>query len=319
MATIVQDPIVINNQEVLPGEQKDIKIDIARLPSGTRINLNIKVFRSKRPGPCIMVLAGVHGDEINGVEIVRNMIQTNLFDSITRGTIIAVPLLNIYGFNNFSRDVHDGKDVNRSFPGSRGGSLASKVANTVTKHLLPHVDLAIDYHTGGGDRYNFPQIRYTKGDLVSKELAETFAAPFLIAYNTIPKSFRKVAFDMGIPTLVFEGGEALRWDSLSISKGITGMRRVLKSFKMVKTAPKPKHASIHLATTKWLRSPRSGLFLWMKSSGEYIKQGDLLGVLNDPYGEKNFEIVAKKAGYIFGHNNAAVVNSGDALFHIGYT
>ena len=308
--------MVINNQEIGLGETKVLKIKVGRIPSGTKIAMNVHVFRAEQPGPTLLVTGGLHGDEINGVETVRRAIVRKHFSNLKKGTVIAIPLLNIYGFINFSRDTPDGKDVNRSFPGNMNGSLSSRVARIVTKKILPHVDFGIDYHTGGATRYNYPQIRYSKGHAPSKELAEAFAAPYLIESRPISKSFRKVALESNVPVIVFEGGESLRYDGLSIEKGINGLRRVMKMKGMIDHAPEP-NPSLHFNRTTWVRAERSGLFIWYQQSGDRVSVGEPLGIINDPNGLESVTVFSKKEGYLIGHNNASVVSLGDALFHIG--
>lgn len=308
---------VINKSVILPGEQKIVRLNIARLHSGTKIDIQIHVYRSTKPGPKILVLGGVHGDEINGVEIVRKSIETGLFENIKRGSIIAIPIVNIYGFLNFSRDLPDGKDVNRSFPGTKKGSLASRVAYAISKKVLPAVDFGIDFHTGGASRYNYPQIRYTKGDIKSVDLARTFAPPFIIPSKPVGGSLRKEAGLMDIPILVFEGGQSLRLDPFSINEGIHGLERIMHSVGMINEAPKREQAVI-FNSKKWIRANRSGMFQWIRQSGDSVELGEILGVINDPYGQWNVEVLATCKGKLFGHNNAPVVNQGDALFHIGF-
>ncbi len=309
--------LVINKKSIAPGAKKIVRLNVARLPSGTVISLRIHVYRSKKPGPVVLVLGGVHGDEINGVEIVRRAIENGLFENLNRGSIIAIPLLNVYGFLNFSRDASEGKDVNRNFPGNRNGSLAARVANTLTKKILPLIDFGIDFHTGGSARYNFPQIRYSKKDAKALALAKTFGAPYLIAKAAVPKSLRKVAYSMKKTILVYEGGESLRFDGFSIENGSAGLRRVLHAEGMIDDSSPPRQTPIRFNKTNWIRADRSGLFEWFQESGAKISAGEPLGVINDPYGESSIRLYAKKDGYIIGHNNAPVVSEGDALFHIG--
>jgi len=309
--------IKINNTEVAPGENAIIRLNVGRLPSDTRIHLNVHVYNSLREGPTMLVLGGVHGDEINGIEIVRRAIASRFFEDLAIGAVVAIPVLNIYGFNNFSREVVDGKDVNRSFPGSNQGSLASRVANTFTKKILPIIDFGVDFHTGGNSHYNYPQIRYTRGDSQAKKLAEAFDPHVLYENKAIPRSLRKTALDKGKPILVYEGGENLRFDEFSIEKGLEGLNNLmihqgLKKGKTVKTD------TTFFNKAKWIRSPRAGIFRWIKTSGDTVKKGEILGVINDPYGQDEIPIISKKDGYIFGHNNAPVVSQGDALFHIGW-
>lgn len=311
-------PITIHNVEIAPGQQEVVKISVGRLPSGNVIRIQAHVYRSPLEGPAVLVLAGVHGDEVNGVEIVRRTIAEGYFENLSRGTVIAIPILNLYGFINFSREVPDGKDINRSFPGNMNGSLASRVARTLTKKILPLADIVVDFHTGGQSHYNYPQIRYTRGDLLSEELARAFAPPYLVVKPTISKSLRKVALEQGKPTLVFEGGESLRYDGLSIEKGLAGIRRLLHAREMTGEPALPPERTLTFRKTTWIRAPRAGMFLWYKCSGHKTYKGEVLGVINNPYGEGSVKVIAPRDGYLVGHNNAPVVSQGDALFHLGY-
>ncbi len=309
--------MLINKSEIEPGSQEVIRLLVGRLPSDTRIYLNVHVYRSAKPGPVVGLLAGVHGDEINSVEILRRVISGGMLEKLERGSVLVIPVLNVYGFNNYSRDVPDGKDVNRSFPGSAKGSLASRVARLFTRHILPHIDFAIDFHTGGNSNYNYPQIRYTAGHGASRTLAEQFAAPFLIAARPIAHSLRKTALAAGKPVIVFEGGENLRYDGLSIEQGMAGIRRVLHAHAMLDNAPPPTHTPVHLSKTTWVRASRPGMFRWTKPSGQPVRKGEPLGLINDPFGESEYPVVASRDGYLIGHNNATIAGQGDALFHIG--
>lgn len=308
----------INGHEILPGENKKIKIRVGKLPSGTHINIFAQVYRAKKKGKTILVLGGIHGDEINGVEIVRRSIEQEYYENLKSGTVIVIPLLNVYGFINFSRDVPDGKDVNRSFPGVNTGSLASRVARKLTKFILPHVDIGIDFHTGGDSRYNYPQIRYSRGSNESKKLAKTFNAPFIIEKPMIKKSLRKVAHDMGVPIIVYEGGESKRLDDFSIEKGLQGIKNILMHFDMVEKEDIENSSSILINKTKWIRARESGLFRSFKKSGSTIEEKELIGMIKDILGEQSKNIISTKNAYILGHNNAPVVNMGDALFNLGW-
>lgn len=308
----------LENQEFGLGESGVVDFNVSRLPSGTRINITAHVIRSKKEGPTVLVLGGVHGDEINGVQIVRRLLSSGRMDQLQIGSVILVPLLNVYGFINFDRDVPDGKDVNRSFPGSSSGSLASRVASVLTKKILPVVDYAIDLHTGGASRYNYPQLRFASKDATAIEMASAFASHYLIQKSGIPKSFRRTANDMGIPTVVYEGGEAQRLCGLSIETGFNGVLRTLKWLNMLNHAPQHPHAPINIHKTTWVRAKEAGLFTWFRSSGTRIVKGDKLGEIHSPQGDRVKKIISKYSGYIIGHNNASVVHYGDALFHIGY-
>ena len=225
------EPIEIKGEKVDLGEHKLIKFEIDRLATGTKIEIPTYVFNGKLPGPTVLIQAGLHGDELNGVEIVRKMLTKKKFD-VKRGCVIVVPLLNVFGFLNLSRDVHD-KDVNRSFPGSKTGSLASRIAYFHLREITKNIDFGIDIHTGGKQRSNYPQIRYTPKSEEGKALANIFNAPYQFASNLIAKSFRKAAHNHNIPIIVYEGGESLRFNKLAIRKGKEGILNVLEHFEMI--------------------------------------------------------------------------------------
>lgn len=307
--------IQINGDAVLPGENKLLRIEIARLPTGTLIDIPVHIFNSKQAGPTILVQAGLHGDEINGVETLRRMLENKDF-TISKGTVIVVPILNVFGFIHFSRDVPDGKDVNRSFPGSKTGSLASRIAYHYTKEILPQIDFGLDLHTGGGQRNNFPQMRYTEGDETSMKLATMFNAPFAFASNLISGSFRKAAHKMGKPIAVYEAGESMRFDEGAIEIGIRGVKNVLMGLGMISNQPEGIE-SISLEYRKWLRAPRAGMFIPEIKNGDSMVKGQFLGTVTDTYAKKHKKIKAPFDGYVICINHQAVVNQGDALFHVG--
>lgn len=312
------DIFEINGYEIAPGEKQVVKLTVARLPSGTRIHLQAHIYRSGEPGPTALVLGGVHGDEVNGIEIVRRSMESGLYERLTAGSVIAIPLLNIFGFLQFSRDTPDGKDVNRNFPGSMAGSLSSRVARTLTKYILPLVDFGVDFHAGGASRYNYPQIRYTRDSPEAQALAEAFSAPFIIAKPPVRKSLRKVAGAKGKPMLVYEGGESLRIDGFSIQLAQEGLQRLLCAQGMLPEAPPPPRHVRHFRRTTWIRARRSGLFEWTQESGREVRKNDVLGLIRDPYGQYETKVLSPRAGFLIGHNNAPVVSQGDALFHLAY-
>ena len=307
----------IYDRTIAPGESCTVQIPVANLPSGTEIDLFAHVFRSKNPGPTLLVIGGVHGDEINGIEIVRRAVRNKVFNSLKSGSVIAVPLLNVYGFINFSRGFPDGKDVNRGFPGTKLGSLASRIAHTFTQQILPAADFAIDFHTGGKSIYNYPQVRFSEGDPESVKLADELNMTYAIKSTLIPKSLRKTAFLKGIPMIVFEGGESLRVDEYAISEGLRGINNVLVHRNMIKGDEK-RIPTNKLLNKTWIRANRSGIFNLEKKSGDFIQKGEVLGRITNPYNTYQSKVTARVEGFIFGHNNNPVVNKGDALFHIGY-
>jgi len=306
----------IYNTTIDPGQNITVQIPVANLPSGTEINLFAHVYRSKHPGPTLLVSGGVHGDEVNGIEIVRRAVREKMFQNLKAGSVIAVPLLNVYGFINFSRGFPDGKDVNRAFPGSKSGSLAAMIAYAFTQEILPFADFAIDFHTGGKSVYNYPQGRYSIEDPESKVLANELNMPCTIQSGLIAKSLRKTAYLKGIPMVVFEGGESLRIDEFSIKEGLRGLKNVLISRHMI-SGELDQQVTQELSSKLWIRANKSGIFSLEKKSGDYVAKGELLGKITNPYNTYQTKVTAKMEGFIFGHNNNPVVNKGDALFHIG--
>lgn len=310
------EEIKILETPIIPGKETVIYLNVAHLPTRTVIDIPMYVYRAEEPGPHIMFSAGMHGDEINGVEIVRNILDKGL-SHVIKGMVICVPIINVYGFLHFSRYVPDGKDVNRSFPGSPNGSLASKVANTVMEHIIPYIDYGIDFHTGGSQRSNYPQIRGDFSDPQIKGLAESTHAPFLIDSSVIPGTLRMEAYNKGKKIIVYEGGETLRFDRHAIAEGVNCAHRFLHSFHMSEKIPEPCLSSIVIKSKTWYRCPDSGMWIHNVHNGDFVEKDALMGYITSPYGDFKSEVRAEQAGYVLGLNNQAVVNKGDALIHLG--
>ncbi len=309
--------LFINGLHILPGERVLTRLVISKLPSGAVIDVPVHVIRAVAPGPVLLLMAGMHGDEVNGIETIRRLLRRNLLQPAC-GTIIAIPILNIYGFLNFSRDVPDGKDVNRSFPGHPRGSVASRVAHRFMREIMPLVDCGIDFHTGGAARANFPQLRCVLGeDDLTDALAEAFAAPFTLHARLRPGSLRATAHALGKSIIVFETGESLRLDEPGIEAGIAGTLRVLHHLGMsTAEGPAPISPSIVCHRHRWLRARYAGLFRAMVKLGDYVEQGQVYGSVADPYGLQSVRLESPMSGYVIGFNHMPVVNQGDALLHL---
>ena len=308
--------VTIAGHDIKPGESKEININIARLPSHTQIDTPIYVYRSKEDGPTLALMAGMHGDEINGMEIVRRILDRDLH-RVKRGTVVCMPITNVYGFLNFSRDVPDGKDVNRSFPGSKSGSLASRVAYNLTHQIIPFIDFGVDFHTGGAMRTNYPQVRAMLNNEKNQELAHAFSAPFTIDSPFRPNSLRKEASKKGKNIIVYEAGESLRFDQHGIEEGISGTLRLMHHLKMIDDASKPKEENKIIWSTSWIRAKHAGLFQPGIQSGQLVHKGEPVGTITDPFGEFKEQVKASETAYVIGLNNSPVVNAGDALMHLG--
>ncbi len=300
------------------GKQVQINLSIARLPSRTPISMPVFVNRGKETGPTLLLLAGMHGDEINGIETLRRMLKQKLCMP-RRGTVVCIPIVNIYGFINFSREVPDGKDVNRSFPGSIRGSLAGRIAHHVISDIVPHVDCGIDFHTGGAARTNYPQIRCVMDNEENSALAHAFAPPFIVNAPLRPRSLRQTAAKMGKPIIVFEGGESMRLDEFAIVSAIRGTQRVMAHMGMIDEAAPAEHEMRSISHSSWTRAKYAGLFHAFVNSGDAVAARQIIGTITDPYGDFEVKLRAPFDGFVIGLANNPVVHQGDALMHIGST
>lgn len=309
--------MIINNEQIKKGETKVLNVEVAQLPSHTPINISITVSRGLADGPVLLLSGGLHGDEINGIETVRRIIE-NKYHIPERGTIICIPIINIYGFIHFSRSVPDGKDVNRSFPGNKNGSLAARVAHYLMRDIIPKIDYGIDFHTGGADRTNYPQIRCVLKDPINLELANAFRAPFAIDSVYRSNSLRQSAAKLGKKILVFEGGEAGRFDELAIQEGVNGTLRVINHLQMsTRELIPPSYESLTIKSSTWVRAKNSGLFQSLVEYGQKVKKNQLVGHITDPFGESKLPLKASMEGYVIGLQNNPIIHQGDALMHIG--
>lgn len=305
-------------ESILPGESKTIDVEIAKLHTMTKLKIPIIIERSKIEGPIVLFSAGLHGDEINGTEIVRQIIRRKI-NKPKRGTIICIPIINIFGFVNQSRQFPDGRDLNRVFPGSKTGSLASRFAHFLTKEIIPIVDYAIDFHAGGASRFNAAQIRIVPNNSELKELAKVFNAPFTLYSKNIQGSFRNACTRLGVKMLLFEGGKSLDLNAEITTEGIAGSKRFLAHLDMLnpsKEARYPLEETILITKSNWIRSNYSGMFIGLVKIGSYVNKGDTLATISDPFGKIEHKVKAPNNGYLINVNDASIVYQGDAIFHI---
>jgi predicted deacylase len=264
----------------------------------------------------LLLSGGLHGDEINGTEIVRRLINKGVNHPL-KGTTICIPIINVYGFIYFSRYVPDGKDVNRSFPGNKAGSLASRVAHFITNQIIPHIQYGIDFHTGGADRTNYPQVRAMLNDPTNKKLADAFHAPFTLNSSYRAKSLRQTASTKGKNILVYEGGESSRFDEQAIQLGFDGAQRVMHHLGMLKSSPDATYISHRINRSSWVRAKASGMFQTAVKSGQEVEKNQILGYITDPFGAFELPVKATQSGFIIGLNNNPILHQGDAVMHIG--
>ena len=300
------------------GTETKIDLPVAKLYTDANVSLPIQVFRSKKDGPTIFISAAVHGDELNGIEIIRRLIKQKKFN-IVKGTVIAVPMVNVYGVVNQSRYMPDRRDLNRSFPGSAKGSLAARVAHIFLNEIVKQCDYGIDLHTGAIHRSNLPQIRADLSDDKTKELALAFGVPVVLHSNIIDGSLRESAVANNTKVLLYEAGEALRFDELSIRAGMNGVLNVLNNLGMIKKNVKKKQVRPYIANSSgWLRANASGFVSQKITLGDQVIKGDVLAEIGSPYGEVIDTVKASHSGILVGMQNIPLVQEGEAMFHIAY-
>lgn len=318
MTLIKSDILNILNHNIALGEGLKLNFGVAKLHTTTPVEVPVIIERSKKPGPIVLFIAGIHGDEVNGVEIVRQLIAKGI-NKPKKGTIICIPVVNIFGFLHMDREFPDGRDLNRAFPGSKSGSLASQVANKLMTEIVPQTDLIIDFHTGGANRFNTPHLRIIDQQPFLEELAKKFGAPFILYTKSKRKSFRAACYKLGIPILLFEGGKSLHFDNVVTNTGVNGAKRVLSYMGMLHSKFKvsdPKKDSVSILRSKWIRAKYSGMFSPSIKINSFINKGETIGNITDPFGKFNHFIKANYSGFVFSINQAPIVYKGDALIHI---
>jgi len=307
----------IGTAHIVPGSRQTVNLPVSVLSDGTPVTLSVHVVHGRRPGPTLFVSAAVHGDEVIGVEIARRLLRSPRIDAI-RGTLLVVPIVNTFGFLHHARYLPDRRDLNRSFPGSGGGSLAARLANLFMTELAERSDFGIDLHSAAVNRTNLPQVRISPSSDRTVALADAFGAPIVISAGLREGSLRQTAQACGVDILLYEAGEGLRFDELSARAGVAGILRVMHALEMIsqKGVARARAEPMHASSTSWTRAPAGGLVRLFKGTGEYVSVDDLLGVISDPFGEEELEVRSATAGVVIGRTNLPVVNEGDALYHV---
>ena len=307
----------INGTQVPPGARAIVDLELPKLNSHTHLAMPVHIVHGRRDGPRLFVSAAIHGDEVNGVEIIRRVLELKALKYL-RGTLVAIPVVNVYGLIHHSRYLPDRRDLNRSFPGSERGSLTARVANLFMEKIVACCSHGIDLHTGALHRTNLPQIRANLDDPETERLARAFGAPVLLDAALRDGSLRQAAADVGIPMLLYEAGEALRYDEVSIRAGVQGVLSVMRQLGMLKPAVRkrvPREPFVARNST-WVRAPDSGMLRVKAGLGGEVRKGQLLAQVSDPYSGESMPITAHTAGVVIGRTEIPMVHEGEALFHI---
>jgi len=313
--------ITIGGTTIEPGTRHYVDLPLPPLYTHTSVAMPVHVVSGRQAGPVLFVTAAIHGDEINGVEIIRRLLATKALGRMA-GTLVAVPVVNVYGFVSQSRYLPDRRDLNRSFPGSGRGSMAARLADTLLSEIVAKCSHGIDLHTAAEGRTNLPQIRV---DLERhpelRELAEAFGPPIVLDSPTRPATLRDAASH--IPLLLYEAGEALRFDELAIRAGLKGVVRVMRHLGMLPATRTPegkRRRKVWIADRSlWVRASQSGILRSRVPLGGVIGEGDVLGVISDPFGESGQSVVSEVSGVLIGMTNLPLVHEGEALYHVATT
>jgi predicted deacylase len=310
--------IEIGGISVAPGERAIISLPLARLYTNDDLAMPVEVVNGRHAGPCLFVSAAMHGDELNGVEIIRRLLRHSALRRL-RGTLLAVPVVNVHGFLHRSRYLPDRRDLNRSFPGSEHGSLAARIARLFMREIVARSTHGIDLHTGAVHRENLPQVRADLDDPATLWLASEFGVPVLINATLRDSSLREAAVEAGIPMLLYEGGEALRFDEVAIHAGLRGVLNVMRALGMLPQL-KQKHAHgvtpVVARSTTWVRAPESGVFRAAQKLGARVRKGQTLGMISAPLIDHECAVIAPVSGILIGQTHLPLVHEGEALFHL---
>lgn len=311
-------PITIGDVVVNPGKRESINLPVADLYTSTSLHMPVKAICGRKAGPVLFVSAAVHGDELNGVEIIRRLLRLKALRSI-RGTLLAIPIVNVHGFLDQSRYLPDRRDLNRSFPGSPKGSIAARLADLFIQQIMSKADFGIDLHTGAINRSNFPQIRANLDDPDTLDIAMAFGAPVVVNANIRDGSLRACAAERGMSMLIYEAGEALRFDETSIRAGLRGILNVMRHIGMLPPNKKTKIKRVTpviARSTQWVRASSSGIVSARARLGSTVVKGQRIAIICSPLGEAQEDILAPFDGIVIGRSNLPLAHEGDALFNL---
>lgn len=306
----------IADHRVAAGSQVSIKLPATRLYTDTPMDLHVEVFHGVREGPVLLVCAAIHGDELNGIEICRRLIK-RLNPKRLHGTVIVVPIVNVFGFIQQTRYLPDRRDLNRCFPGSQRGALGSRLAHLFYDQLLSRATHLIDLHTGAIHRSNLPQIRTDIKDPIAKQMAEEFLTPVILHAKERDGSLRSCATELGVHCLLYEAGEALRFDEASIRTGLNGILNVMKYLGMgQRRGSRRKFEPMIANSSQWVRNEVDGLIVSRVRLGEMVSKNQILAYSASPHGDMEEAIRSPIDGVVIGMSNIPIANEGEALFHI---
>jgi predicted deacylase len=313
----MQAPITVGGIEIRAGQRASFEVEVPTLYSHATLNIPVQVVHGRHGGPRLLLTAALHGDEINGVEIIRRVLRRKALNRL-RGTLIAVPVVNVYGFIFQSRYLPDRRDLNRVFPGNEGGSMAARLAYTFLNEIASAATHCIDLHTGAIHRENLPQIRAYMDDEETAKMARAFPTPVILNSELVEGSLRMTLLNLGIPAIVYEASEALRFNEVAVRAGVSGILEVMRALNMLRARNRTARSvePLEARSSFWIRAPQSGILRSLVGLGDRVKKADRLGIVSDPFGDREEEVTTLFSGIVIGRTNIPLVNQGEALFHI---
>jgi predicted deacylase len=309
-------PLTIAGKRIKRGETCDLRLQFSESYTGLSISVPLRVIAAPKRGPVVFMTALVHGDELNGLGILRELLLEQPLN-LTRGTVIAVPAVNVYGLEAHSRYLPDRRDLNRSFPGTSTGSLTSRLAHTVFNEIVSKCDYGIDFHTAAQGRTNFPNVRGGLSNPEVKDLARAFGAGLIVDGDGPDGSLRAEAVKAGVPTIILEAGETWKIEPGIVELGVRGATNVLKRLDMMEGDPMDPPFQSLIRKTAWLRAERGGVLKYHVAPGEVVKKDQLLAVNLDIFGGEQNRLISPVDGVILGMSTMPLAKPGDAIFHIG--
>ena len=316
----VKDPTNIGDwgeTHIAPGEDADVSITVSESYAGMDINIPLHIRRAKQPGPAVFVTAAVHGDEINGTGAIRQLIADKPF-ALTRGTLVLVPVVNLLGFERHSRYLPDRRDLNRSFPGSPTGSLASRLAHALFTQVVQRCDYGIDLHTAAVRRTNFPNVRANLKDPKLAAFARAFGTELILSGKAPKGSLRGAACKHGCPTLILEAGEVWKVEPTVVEYTVRGVQNCLIHLGMVEGQPSEPAYVLEADKTQWVRAQHGGFLSFHVGPGDILNQDDPIATNTSLLGHEHNTITAPRPGVVLGMTTLPSVAPGDPVCHLAY-
>lgn len=305
----------MDGKRIEHGRTTNLNLNFSETYIGQSVSLPVKIIRASQPGPRIFLTGAVHGDELTGIGIIRSLLFDTPF-KLRRGTLVCVPVVNLFGFEHGSRYLPDRRDLNRCFPGNESGSMTRRLAGRLTSEVIDKCDFGIDFHTASGDRTNYPNVRGDMRDDDVRYLARAFGAELIVNNPGPSGSLRRVAVRRGTPTIMFEAGEVGKIEPGVIEYGVRGTLNVLKHFDMIDGDPETPLFQVSVQRTLWVRAERGGFMNFCVAPGDVVEEGQNLAINTSIFGSERNVLTSPCSGVVLGMTTMPAVKPGEPVYHI---